>query len=326
MAVKVYLGFEPRTTWDIPRPPRPDNDDVDPSSYIPKGMTSADRSALREAGLEWTDSLGAVKGGAVGWAAKVNDRRKGGSGQNRFARASENVFHFRHGGGAPLQLSESEVSDLQSQTTLFSGVERQFIDLIEGDMRGRAEKTRMHFLAMNGNKDSPNAGTAWFGANAKVGTGWFYAVGGFLLGFGAMAVRRKDFVAIWYRCYVYDRYNWDLGKETPVPAGQMSYLLNDSVMEQIAGMTAPDSMRYFRSVAPLIGPDGKPVIVDDQPVIVNQDTKDRDGNVNGYEIGEAYVAADALLGALEESGDAQRYDINGTGRIVYVSIPIEAGK
>lgn len=52
-------------------------------------------------------------------------------------------------------------------------------------------------------------------------------------------------------------------------------------MRKIAGLEGPYGLRYFRCLG---------------------------------------LGADALLGALEESGDAQRYDINGAGRIVYVSV------
>lgn len=297
----MYLGFEPRSDNIIPRPERPPTDDVDPSAYIPEGMTERDRQALRNAGLEWTDTLGSVRGELIGWAA----RSFGGTGQNTFQRAGQNIHHFREGGGAPINLDKSEMDDLQSQTALFSAVERQFIDLIVADMTPKVSGTRKHFLAMNGNPDSPNKDTPWFGAYAQRGTGWFYAMGGFLLAYGAIAFRRITSIDISYRSYVYDRYNWDLGKETNVPSRHLSYLLNDTVMGRVAGITGPDDLPYFSS---------------------GEIRTNRNGEISGYEIADQYFVSDALLGALEESGDAQRYDINGTSRIQTVSVAVETGE
>ncbi len=304
MCAMVSLGFEPRLGWEIPRPARPRLDDVSPSAYIPKGMTAEDRRALREAGLEWTDTLGMAKDGVLGWAAG-----------SRFKRAGQNISHYRDGEGAAVELSEGEVEDLQSQTTLFSSVEREFVQLLGDDMRDRAVGTQRHYVAINADPSSPNAHTAWFGAYAKGGTGWYYAMGGFMISYGAMTIRKPGFVAIWYRSFVYDRYNWDLGKDTKLPQIGLNQLLDDPTMEEIAGLYGPDELRYFRSA--VTGQDS-----DGNPTYENRDSENREGEVDGYRLGDRYVVSDALLGALEESGDAQRYDINGSGRVVYVSVPI----
>ncbi|MDO5622981.1 MAG: hypothetical protein Q4G24_16160 [Paracoccus sp. (in: a-proteobacteria)] len=40
---------------------------------------------------------------------------------------------------------------------------------------------------------------------------------------------------------------------------------------------------------------------------------------------KTYTPADAILGALEESGDARRYDINGTGQIQHFQFLVAEG-
>lgn len=121
----------------------------------------------------------------------------------------------------------------------------------------------------------------------EAGLEWAGTLGGFKVSYGAVAVRSARAVTVTYRMHVWDRYNWDTGKETAVPGNLLSYLLDDDEMDDIAGMVAPPfyaKMDYFTR------------------------SEDADGNIT-------YTANDALMGALVESGDADNFDIVGTGSI-----------
>lgn len=89
--------------------------------------------------------------------------------------------------------------------------------------------------------------------------------------------------------HIWDRYNWDSGKETPIPGNQLSWLLDEDEMDDITGMMAP------------AGPEAGSV-----PAAYFQQLEDQDGNLS-------YMVNDSLMGALIESGDAANFDIVGSG-------------
>lgn len=287
MALSVDLDVIAGAQASIPRPPKPaDNGDTPVGDYVPKGMSAADRKALREAGKEWVGTLGGFLG--------RNHPTKGQAGQN--------MSHFLSGGGKDRSFSAAEVDEMMGSltatgTAVANTLPQKFVALVHQDMQA-GTATIKRYLARN-TGSSVNAGTNWFGVTAETGSKWFYAVGSFLVACGGYAVRQGKVITIFYRVFIYDRYNWDVesngvskqGKETAVPQSPLSVLLDDDRMDAIQGLTLPNGTQtYFRR------------------------GKGYDGKI------DSYIVNDALMGALVESGDAQNFDMVGAGSVHWVRI------
>lgn len=263
----------------IPTPTEPSMPDEDPSAYVPTGMSAADRQQLREAGIEWTGTLG---GFMTRQGGRVNDRRQ----------AALNMNHFRTGNGADRRLSAGFVDDMDDESvqlsTFQNGRLETFLEMIRDDLAGAATGQVARYLLKN-DEGGVNDGTNWYGIYSDAGTGLYFTVGGFFVSYGAFAARAAASVNITYKMFIWDRYNWDSGKETTIPGNQLSWLLDDGEMNDIAGMLAP-------------APAGVPA------TDYFQRREDSDGNIS-------YVVNDSLMGALIESGDADNFDIVGSGNV-----------
>jgi hypothetical protein len=276
------VGANPQV---IPTPTEPSMADESPSAYVPSGMSTADRQELREAGIEWTSTLGGGLGQLGAW-------------YKNWEQASLNMRHFRTGNGADRRLGSGFVDNMPAQSrelTTFQNVRlKKFLELIRDDLSGQATGSVGQYLLFN-NEGGRNGGTNWYGLYANNGTALYFTVGGFFVSYGAVGVRARSTVNISYKMFVWDRYNWDTNKETTIPGNQLSWLLNDGEMEDIAGMKAPgvNSADYFRRI------------------------EDEDGNIS-------YVVNDALMGALVDSGDAKNFDIVGAGNVQTASFPVAA--
>lgn len=284
MALSLDLQIVSGTQATIPRPPRPaDTGDTPVSDYVPKGMSKKDREALRVAGMEWAGTLG-------GFIAR-NHPSKGA--------AAENIEHFLDGEGADKVFSAGEVDELMGSLTptgtgVAQSLPQTFVEKVYKDIHGTSATVRRYIARNTG--PGPNNGTNWFGVTAETGTNWFYAVGSFKMACAGYAVRTDFHTTIFYRIFIYDRYNWDVensvGKETAVPTFGLSALLNDGKMEAIADVKLPNNRQsYFRTDAG--GYDGKT---------------------------ESYVVNDALMGALVESKDADNFDIVGAGAVHWIRL------
>ncbi len=266
------------TTADvIPAPPDPRTRDVDPKNYVPRFMSPTDRRNLRNAGLEWAGTLGGFWSRQAG---RVMDTRQ----------AALNMNHFMTGDGEDRDLGANYLDDMDEQSAQLAsfqnGALNMFLELIRDDLKGYIPGSVGQYLLMN-NEGGVNHGTNWYGLYSDDGSGLYFAMGGFMVSYGALAVRSTAAVTVTFRMYVHDRYNWDLGKDTTVPGNKLRILLDDSEMDEINGMIAAPAylkMDYF-----------------------SRDTDDA-GNVS-------YTVNDALLGALVESEDADNFDIVGTGHI-----------
>lgn len=275
MATVVSLQNVPGTLSSIPQPPRPaDNGDTDPSRYIPRGMSDTDKKALREAALEWTDTLGGVM------AQAYVPRRP----------AAVNMNHYRHGGGADRTYGAGSIDELQdnlndSGKATDRSVSTQFLQQIVLDMQMRGPGTR-RYLAKNTTPNSPNYNTNWFGVTAEGNTAWYYAVGSFMMAYGAHAVRSGTSTTIRYRLFIYDRYNWDVlpngeSKSVNVPSS-VEWALNESEIADAQDLDFNSYQKYFERT------------------------------------GKGYTVTDALMGSLIESGDAANFDIVGAGSIHWI--------
>lgn len=276
MATRVTLQLVEGTSSEIPRPPRPaDKGDTEPSQYIPKGMSDKDKKALREAALEWTDSLGGIM------AQSYLPKRP----------AGVNMNHYRHGGGKDRTFGEGSVDELQdnlnpSGKATDNSVSSQFLLLIVREMKARGPGTR-RYLARNATFGSPNRGTNWFGVTAEGDTAWYYAVGSFMMSYGAHAVRSGKTTTIRYRLFIYDRYNWDvedgISKEVKVPSS-IEWALDEDRTKAAEELQFNPYQKYFERI----------------------------------QNGEGYVVRDALMGSLISTGDAANFDVVGAGTVHWV--------
>lgn len=284
MALSLDIQIVAGTEAKIPRPPRPtDNGDTDPKDYIPKAMSKADRDALRAAGKEWAGTLG-------GFVARRHPTK---------GPAAQNVSHFLDGGGNDKQFGSGSVDDLMTSLdktgkAVAKSLPQTFVEKVYKDIHGTSATVR-RYLARNTGA-GPNIGTNWFGVTAEAGSSWFYAVGAFKMACAGYAVRTDFHTTIFYRIFIYDRYNWDVedgvGKETAVPTFGLSTLLDDDKMDAISDLKLPNGQQsYFRT-----------------------DSGGYDGKT------ESYVVNDALMGALVTSGDAHNFDIVGAGAVHWVRL------
>ncbi|MDO5622983.1 MAG: hypothetical protein Q4G24_16170 [Paracoccus sp. (in: a-proteobacteria)] len=200
-------------------------------------MSDEDRRALREAALEWTDTLGGIM--AHGHPTKAS--------------AAQNMRHYRQGGGRDREYGARSVDNLQNTlntqgTITDQSVSEQFLNLIAEDMKFRSDGIR-RYLARNANFSSPNYGSNWFGVTAERNTGWFYAVGSFWMAYGAHATRQGSVTTIRYRLFIYDRYNWDVEDDgTSKGVSLPSYIdvpLNQRRTAPAEGLSFNAEQRYF---------------------------------------------------------------------------------
>lgn len=263
-----------------------DNGDVRSSSeYIPQGMSEADRKALREAGLEWAGTTGGVVARNLDWIPDLERLPK----VQHAAQAAEHMNHFVTGDGKEFKLSGSDVAEIRTDVEKVAAFETRtltaFLDLVYADFKSGA---RAQYLITNETASSPNYGTNWFGMSEDAGEKWYFALGSFWVSYGALASRmRAGMVRIAYRMYIYDRYNWDVGKGTSIPRSGLSMLLDEDVMKPATKLTGPAGYSYF-------------------------DIDEKGGK---------YHVNDSLLGALVESGDADNFDVTGSGEIRYKYFP-----
>lgn len=262
------------TSPTIPRPPRPaNNGDVShPSEYIASGMTDEERQSLREAAQHWAGTLG-------GFVARNFSGDK--------EQAAEHMDHFLTGDGDDLSLGRNNVREIRTTVNDVGDFENtklaQFFELVRTDFANSGVGHKQ-YLIKNARVGSPNYGENWFGLSEDRGKKWFYALGSFWVSYGAYAFEIDgQYIQINYRLYIYDRYNWDLGKEVSIPGGQLRHLINDGLMDDISSLTGPLGSPYFQTRSTTTG-----------------------------KVSE-YTVNDALLGSLVESGDADAYDIVGAG-------------
>lgn len=282
MALVVELQIVGGQSRSIPTPERPaENGDTDPTLYIPEGMSDENRAALREAALEWTDTLGSIAARARGSTAE----------------AAENMYHFRHGDGRDRRFGAGSVDAMQENLTEASAsvsesVSQQFIAKIVADMASSDARTKRYLTLNSG--ISANAGTNWFGVSVEQGSPWYYAVGSFLMSYGAYAFRASGGgVMIYYRMFIYDRYNWDVvevegehvSKEVNVPAS-VEWIMDESEIEGAEDFMFGPNQPYFKETAD----------------------------------GESYIVTDALMGSLVATGDADNFDVVGAGTIHWMRL------
>ncbi|MBL3562791.1 hypothetical protein [Rhodovulum sulfidophilum] len=290
MALTVELEVVNGSDATIPLPQKPSQTgDTDVAEYVPEGMSEEDREALRTAGREWVGTLG-------GFLARFHPTK---------AAAAENISHFMNGNGSDKVFGAGDTDDLlvslvPTGAAVAKTLPELFVDLIYQYIKNSSDTIR-RYLARNAGS-SVNNGMNWFGVTAESGTKWFYAVGSFLMSCGAYSVKRRGEVVVFYRIYIYDRYNWDVEdgveKETAAPKFPLSWFLDDDVMNEIGDIKLKNEKQfYFRTGT---GYDGE---------------------------SEAYIVNDALMGAQVESGDASNFDITGAGSVHWVrfSSPPGAG-
>lgn len=236
MAITVALQPVSGRDRTIPVPSRPAKSDTDPSRYIPRGMSDKDKAALREAALEWTDTLGGF------FATYASGRRP----------AADNINHYRHGGGKDRSYGESATDELQNTMNAEGkatdrSVASQFLKLIAERMQAGGDITQK-FLSLNMTAGSPNYGTNWFGVTAEGKTSWYYAVGSFKMAYGAHAVRKGAETTIRYRLFIYDRYNWDIegaiSKAVTIPSS-VEYALDEDEIEGAESLQFNRYQKYF---------------------------------------------------------------------------------
>lgn len=288
----MAIGIEQAGTAPaIPHPPRPANDgDVaDPSIYIPESLSENERTELREAAQHWAGTLGGVFARNSGTLGVGPD-----SGQ-----AADHMNHFLNGDGEDLNLSWGDMREIRTTVDSVGDFEntqlQSFLELVRADFAGGGSPHRQ-YLSKNESPSSPNYGENWFALSEERGKKWFFALGSFWIAYGAHAFLavQNQFIRIHYRMFLYDRYNWDVGKATAIPGGMLSWLIDDDLMGGIEDLTGPTGLPYF------------------------QIERDADENVTQYGVN------DSLLGSLVTTGDADHYDIVGAGYVRSVQFPIDA--
>ncbi len=269
----------------IPTPPEPNMPDENPSSYVPQGMNKNDRKELREAALEWTGTLG---GFLTRQAGRFTNQRP----------AALNMNHFLTGNGADRVLESGYVDQMHTESGQLATFQNQrlnsFLEKIRENLNSTQPGTVRQYLLLN-DEGGVNNGTNWYGIYSNNGTGLYFTLGGFFISYGATAVRGPGHIGITYKMYVWDRYNWDTGKETQIPGNQLSWLLNDGEMDDIAHIMSPAVPGLSRT-----------------PYFSRK--KDKNGNIT-------YTVDDSLMGSLVESGDAENFDIVGAGNVQSIRFP-----
>lgn len=293
----IDLTIIPGTEATIPDPPRPKRTgDTDPSRYFPaRPMTRDQRMALRRAAEELSGALGGF------WMHRVPGKRQ----------AAINMDHYLTGEGQDREFSPGRVEDLFDTLTGTSSARHQsleqgFLDKIKENLSETELGTVRRYNSLNSDVNSPNWREPWFGLSSEAGTSWYYAVGSFWLAFGGRAKREEDGVSIHYRAYIYDRYNWDVERVGSYSAGKTTFIPNeiDWLIDQ--DLLTDSDIPEFRSYQP-------------DYVTAIPDDPNTDADEGGYRVN------DALLGTMMEYGDAEPFDIVGSGRIRSVFMELDTG-
>jgi len=215
--------------------------------------------------------------------------------------AAINMDHYLTADGQDRELSPGNIDEVFGELTANSAVRHQsleqgFLDKIKEDLSSAEPGTIRRYNSLNTDNASANFGEAWFGLSTAPGENWYYAVGSFWLAFGGRARRIVGGVEIYYRAYIYDRYNWDVEKVNALTQGKVTRLpssIDWAIDEDV--LTDPN-MPEFRKWQP----DYVTVIEDDPTTSV---------------VEEGYIVNDALFGMMGEFGEAKPFDIVGSGRI-----------
>lgn len=264
----------------IPVPPPPPNDDIpDRSLYISNKLTKDQKEQLISSAEQFADIL------------------EWGGYSSSYSQAAKNVKHYRHGKGADRRLTPEEVESIQSDLPTFQSNKNkylnEFLDDIARQFAAGSFTTGCFIL-----EEKP--GDHWLGAYARPTESpkWYYAVGGFLFSFGAKAEVIKTptedeggTLKIRYKVYIYDRYNWDLGKDIKLPKREV-----DAVDYATPGSIEPlkelpqtyPAKNYIETVA------------------------NEDGS-------ESYQVSDSVMGSLAAAGKADFFDIRGETPEQYVN-------
>ncbi|MBL3560157.1 hypothetical protein [Rhodovulum sulfidophilum] len=212
--IKIICGTEA----SIPDPPRPKRSgDTDPRQYFSmRPMTGEQRKSLRRAAEELSGALSGF------WMHRVPGKRQ----------AAINMDHYLTGAGQDREFSSGNVDDLfdtltESSTKRHYSLEQGFLDKIREDLSGSAVGTIRRYNSLNSDSSSSNWGEPWFGLSSKDGTSWFYAVGSFWVAFGGRARRDANGVEVYYRAYVYDRYSWDVERDSGMTIGKTTFIPNE---------------------------------------------------------------------------------------------------
>ncbi len=264
----------------IPIPPPPPKDDIpDKSLYVSSKLTEDQKKQLVSSAEQFADILE--------WGGYMSS----------FSQAAKNVTHYRNGKGADRRLTSDEIENIQAELPTFRENKNKFLNQFLDDIARQfasADFMDACFIL----EEKP--GDHWLGAYAKreESSKWYYAVGGFLFSFGAKAqvvnsptAEREGMLRIRYKIYIYDRYNWDLGKDVTLPKRQI-----DAVDYATPGSIEPlkelpqtyPAKNYIETIT----------------------------NKNGTEF---YEVSDSVMGSLAAAGKADFFDIRGETPEQYVN-------
>jgi len=268
MPVKAFQV--PTSTGAIPVPPRPPNDDVaNKSAYINSKLTAEQKDQLISSAGQFADILE--------WGGYSSD----------FSEAAENVKHYRTANGTDRTLNVQEMSSIENDLPKFKANKNKYLNEFLDDV---ARQMTANKLTVGCFILEEKPGDYWLGAYATPDQSkkWFYAMGGFLFSFGARAevlMPTPTFphrtLKIKYKLYIYDRYNWDLGKTINIT----------KKIDYVDYMTPG-------SIEPL-----KKTELENQPGHHYIDDNPKDP--------EKYVVSDSVMGSLAAAGKAQFFDIRG---------------
>lgn len=281
----------------IPRPEPREADDADPATYIPKGMTEEQRTALRTSGVKVSDFLGSVP--ALGPA-------------RAFSEASANMRHYRSGRGSARNYDVEDTEEILAQadvrtpvTMALDDVTRVFVSQVIATAAATGPGTSQ-FLAINVVSNNPGIrGTNWF-PMYSIDSKWRYALGGFDFAPAAMVINDGVFITVRYRIFIYDRYNWDENKAIHIPWVDPQILLGNEAFEELS-VLMPGAQSWDSSV------DG----ASKSPTPYVYESHDSVKNAAGEWVPgpEGMGVHDALFGNLINEDLAANYDINGAGQI-----------
>ncbi|MGV1828571.1 hypothetical protein [Agrobacterium vitis] len=268
-------------TGPIPRPPHPPVDDVgDKSTYINSKLTPEEKEKLISSAEQFADIL------------------EWGGYDSRFSEAAANVKHYREGNGSDRKLSSDEIRDIETSLPTFSENKNKFLYQFLNDISDQFKNDKNLNVACFILEEKP--GDYWLGATAKPSQSpkWHYAMGSFLFSFGARAEVMKidgkeTGLKIKYKVYIYDRYNWDMGKTVSVPKTAID----------LADIATPGTIEPLKKYN--LG----------LPDFPNSHYIDTDG--------DKYVVSDGVMGSLSAANKANFFDIVGETPELYVNYGLE---
>lgn len=268
----------------IPVPPAPPNDDIpDRSLYISGKLTPEQKDQLISSAEQFADIL------------------EWGGYSASYSQAAKNVKHYRNAKGADRRLTAEEVADIQSELPTFQSNKNKFLNQFLDDI-ARQFATSSFSTGCFILEEKP--GDHWLGAYARPSESpkWYYAVGGFLFSFGAKAdvikvpTEKEDGVLrIRYKVYIYDRYNWDFGKNVTLPKNKVDAI----------DYATPGSIEPLKELPQTYPP--KNYI----------ETVESEGGAAQYEV------SDSVMGSLATVGKADFFDIRGETPEQYVNYGLQ---